>query len=267
MLLNWIDRIVMNALVTIIVFGILAALLLAMFVIQSQHKRNLERIKAIQSLTTQNKRLKNALKLDALRLLTPDMIRFIYASLIKNTKQILALKPDNADYIKSDLEVLIRDSKAAPSSRPSGSATPKDSDQVKLVMNQLRSLYNSVKEALEEKRISNHEADKIATQIDNSMINLTIHFHRNKIQGAQALKNYKEAIGYCQKLLDFLTNNKRKAEYQQEIIEIRQLRKNIHDEWIKHSTEQKQTVRKEPEDATDHFAEFDQNWHKTNLYE
>ncbi|AJQ94951.1 hypothetical protein [Gynuella sunshinyii] len=256
----------MNALITVVIFVLLVGLLLTMLVIQNQHKRNMERLKAIQALNTQNKRLKNALRLDALRLLTSDMSRFIYSAMIRNTKQILTLKPDNPAYVKSDLEVLVRDSKATPNARP-GSAVIKDPDQIKLVMNQLRSLYNCVKDSLEEKRISAQEAEKLAGQIDQSMINLTITFHHNRINGARSIKNYKEAIAYCQKLLDFLTKNKRRAEYQQEIIEIRQLRKNIHDEWIKHSTEQKQARKKEPQDATDQFADFDQSWQKTNLYE
>ncbi|WP_428244337.1 hypothetical protein [Gynuella sp.] len=237
-----------------------------MLVIQNQHKRNMERLKAIQALSTQNKRLKNALRLDALRLLTSDMSHFIYSALIRNTKKILTLKPDNPAYVKSDLEVLVRDSKASPNARP-GNAAIKDPDQIKLVMNQLRSLYGCVKDSLEEKHITAQEAEKLAGQIDQSMISLTITFHHNRINGARSVKSYKEALAYCQKLLDFLTKNKRRAEYQQEIIETRQLRKNIHDEWIKHSTEQKQARTKEPQDATDQFADFNEGWQKTNLYE
>lgn len=251
--------------IMIIVGAAIGGLVLAMVVVQSRHKALMEKRQKIQALTTSTKKLQNLLRSLPPQYLNKDVKAFLYQSIIQNLRATLALKPDNADYVQSDLEMYVKEqqSERGRARKPMAIDTV---EQANIARASLKSLYEAVKESFEAKRILGTEAEKLIQQIEFNMLGAAIDLYNHKTTEAEKEKDFKNAIGNMQKLITALGKSKRKGHFKQEIIEAKARIKDLQEKW-------KQTNVKAADDAADDDSSMDQfladqgSWQKSQNYD
>lgn len=225
----------MNIVLTVGMILLVGGLLVTMFVVQARHKANVRRRQKIQSFATQNKKMESILRNLPPQYLTEDVRSFIYQAMAQNIRQMLKLKADNIDYLRSDLEVLKRQQESKPSKEVVKITTSEQANQTR---GALRSLFEVVKEAYEQKRLLGKEAERMIQQIERRMMEAAIEFYDFQIANSERQKRFKEAIGLTKKMIEMLSRSKRHEEYRQKLMTAKAHVDELYNAWKEHTKEQ-----------------------------
>lgn len=244
-----------STIITILVVGALI-LVGSMFFVQARHKMNMKRVKQINELVAQNKKLQHILRTIPPQYLTKEMRDFVYQLIIQNFKQILKLKPENPNVVRSDIEQMQKDrEKAAVTPKEIGPAEINSVESANMVRSTLRSLFDSVKDAYAKKRIGGSDAERLIQQIEARMMNAAIQFYENQIGIYRRNSRYTEAVSFARKMQDLLAKSKRKDLYKEQIVRAEQLLRELKGEMDAKNVALRDKRREETSSALDQFAE------------
>ncbi len=256
-------------LTTILTIGFilfLGALILVMLVIQARHKAFAERRQKILHLNTQNKKLKHIQRTLLPQFKSNEIDDFIYQSLIQNYQLLIKLNHENAAYIKSDLEAVIqeREARKKREKAPPASLTL---EAANISRSTLKTLYETVKDSYEKKRIVKSEAEKLVQQVENFMMMAAIQFYKQQIEDYRKKRQFREASQLSQKLLDTMKSSKRREQYNQEIISAKANLKKIQEEWKSAKNKQKEVSGATLMDSMDNWLDEEHEWKKDAGYD
>lgn len=244
-----------GTLITFILVGI-GLLVGSMLFVQARHKINMARVQKINALVAQNKKLQHILRTLPPQYMTKEMKDFIYQVIIQNYKQILIYKPENPEYVRSDIEQLRKErekSQFAP--KPKGPAQINSIESANMVRTTLKTLFDAVKEAYASKRIVGNDAERLIQQIEARMMNAAIQFYEAQINLFKKNNRLTEAAGYARKMLDLLSKSKRNELYKEQTIRAENLLSSIKSEMEANNSEKRAERAEQMENSLDQFAD------------
>ena len=237
-----------------------------MAIVQARHAARVRRLARIQLLSTQNKQIRSALSSFARSLLSPQLKDFLFQILIANYKQILALNPDNPDYVKSDLAQAVTERQESKNQKEASSTGLTELSQVNSARSTLKSIYDLIKASYENKRIDSKIAEKLLLEVEDKMLSSAVDFYSLKGVDALANKRFKEAMSSWSKVSDVLNASKNKAQYRQEIIDAQAHVKDVQKKWREYNaaTNEKNA---ELAEEMDSFLTKQDDWKKRQDYD
>ncbi len=252
----------------IIGVAIIAAMLVAMLVVQTRHRNQAATRERLQQLNTQYRRINSILRNLPPAYLSVEVRDFLYRMLIQNLKTQSGLSPEQKKMLGSEIEQLTQEREQVRKHPPRGDGTISlDGEETKRNRQILKTLHGYVKQHFEAGHLSRLDAEKMLMQLELKLVETALDYFKGRGVDARKHQRYREARVAVQKAIDTITTSRHGQQFKQEEIELRTLLDTIITGWRQHRVEQSSGQSQKLAEEMENMIEDEDSWKKKNVYD